>query len=220
VSAARTAARRRHAHRDGVVRRVRPQPQDRGDGHGPDQAIARVLAAGDLFPGARRRRVVVRVVAIPAVPPAPAHRRARRDPGPRLLVQRAGEAASRDGAVPGRAGGDADQEPLRRQRVHVEHAVVGGEGPVAERAEAAAGDRRRGAEAGAAERGGPDGCPRQPQRRQHAAVVQPRCAAGGVRLQEGRRQPVRALVGGEWPGHIPAEEMVIHRLFTPSCRED
>jgi hypothetical protein len=216
-------------HRDSVVR---PQPEDRGDGHGSAQ-VALVLAPDELA-SAGRRVVGGAVPVVAAQPASPAHRGARRQlpGGPRLLGVRAGEAPSGDGAVHAAVHGaalrapDAGQEPLRRsgpqQRVHVEHAVVGGEDePVAERAEAAAGRvRLRRAEAGAAERGGPDGVPRQPQRRQHAALVQPRRAAGGVRLQEGRRQPLRALGGGrEGPGLVPAEEVVILRLLARSCRE-
>jgi hypothetical protein len=205
---------RKRRRRVGVVR---PEPQDRGDGHGAAQ-VPRAVAA-------HRGRVVratgvVAAAAVPAAappPPAPVHRGADAAPlpGPRLV--HAGEAPAGDGAVhaPVRAA-DADpggKDPLRGPcqlprrvaqlpRVHVEHAVVGGQVvvPVAERAEAAAGT-----EAGAAERGGGPAGPREPGRRRrrrghaHQAVQRPRAGAGAgrVRLAGRRRQPVRAArVGG------------------------
>ena len=216
-----------------VVVRVRPEPQDRGGGHREAQVAVVVVAAGELPAAARRRwvrerrRGLVRqlhVVAAPVLPPrrraAAPHRRPDVAPLPRLRLVRAGEGPAGDGAehaaVRARAA-DADQERVRRRRrrrhplvaaqlpeLHVQHAVVRGEGAFAERAEAAAGDRRR-PEAGAAERGGGGGVQGELERRGHAALVQP--GAGGVQLQDGRRRPPRPLVGvrRERPPRVLAE---------------
>uniref|UniRef100_A0A452Y5V6 DUF4005 domain-containing protein n=2 Tax=Aegilops tauschii subsp. strangulata TaxID=200361 RepID=A0A452Y5V6_AEGTS len=199
-----------------VVLRVRPEPQDRGDGHRQAQ-ISVVVAPGEL-PAARPVRGMVRrrqphvVAAAAAVPHArrraAPHRRADPAPPPRVRLVRDGEGPAGDGAVHAAVhererAGHPDQERVRRRllvlisaqlpQLHVQHAVLRGKSAVAQRAEAAAGAPHE-QEAGAAERGGGGGVPGQPERGRNAAVVQP--GGGGVQLQDGRRRPPRPPVDG------------------------
>jgi hypothetical protein len=206
-----------------VVVRVRPQPQDRGGGPGP----APVLLAPGQRPARRRLRLVPS--ALPPRRTPAAHRGALPVPGPRL-ARRGGEAPAGDGAEhaavpPGAAHAGqvrrrallaVAQQPL--PRVHVQHAVVGGQGAVAERAEAADAGARRGAEAGAAQRGGGRGVRAgQPHRRGRPPGVVHRPRAGGraLQLQGGRRRAHGPYAGGgrrrrgERPDGVPSEEVVI-----------
>ena len=227
-----------------VVRRLRPEPQDRGGGPGPPQVALVVLAPGQLTAARRRRRQQrrrglvrrqPRVVVAAAVLPVrrrrtAAHRRADLAPVPGLRLVRAREGPPGHGAEHAAVPAAGHPDEVRRGKLavaarvpelHVEHAGVGGQGAVPERAQAAARARllrrrrRRGsAEAGAAQRGGGRGVvPRQPERRRgHAARVRRRPGAGGVQLQGSRRWPHGPLVGGcryrERPAGVLAEEVV------------